>query len=199
MSASDDLTAFLRETFHGIRLIPPHYDGAPFLRFEFGGDERDAHRRVEHAVHRASAVYEAVFGEDADGYVRAVVWWAEDEQTIAELLPADARSDLAREAGTNYYEDPDDDPAPYVALTASLRPREIDYRRLVRLVASSDMGIKPSLGARVYVVDRTEPAIFHMYDDRGGIVIAPSAASLEPLARRFDEWVIEDPGGRRSS
>lgn len=53
-------------SFGGIRLIPPGYDGAPFLRFELGEDEDAPGQRVERAVERAMAIYEAAVGESAD-------------------------------------------------------------------------------------------------------------------------------------
>lgn len=46
------------------------------------------------------------------------------------------------------------------------------------------------MGASVYLVDETDPLVFHMYDDRGAIVHAPAAGRLRPLYDRFGTWLV---------
>jgi hypothetical protein len=198
VSSSEELTSFLGEQFAGIRLIPAAYHGAPFLRFSFGGDLYDDRtQRVEVATERASAVFAHVFDPSDEGFVRYVSWRTEDDQALDRLLPPEARADLERIEGTNYYDDPDRNLTPYAAFTARVRPCSIDYVPLFRGVANVDNGFKPIVGGRVFLINRSRPAIFHMYDDRGGVLIGPSAEALTEAASQFSEWVIEDPNGRR--
>lgn len=93
---------------------------------------------------------------------------------------------------SDFWAEGEDDPGlPVVRLTAPIDLRQFDYRTLFRLVAQHDLGVTPALGARVYLIDETDPMLFCMYDDRGAIVHAPTPERLRSLQEHARDWLVE--------
>jgi hypothetical protein len=105
------------------------------------------------------------------------------------LLPPDC--DIARPEGEDFYEQDEPD-APYVAHTARLRPRSLNYESLFEMTASSELRAdrSPAIDGRCYLVNATTPLVFHMYDDRGAVLVASTEWALAEVRTRFAEWVI---------
>ena len=78
-----------------------------------------------------------------------------------------------------------------VRLTAELELRQLDYRALFRLIAHDELGLDPAVGARVYLVDETDPLVFLMYDDRGAILHAPTVERLRALYESAGRWLVD--------
>jgi hypothetical protein len=152
-------------------------------------------RRIAQAVDRAIALFEAAFEPDHKGFLDAY-WWpgegADDEgKQLLALVPDALRDGTERNAGVNFWGDPDGDDA-FARVTAALAPRRLDYESLFRLIARNELGLDPSLAARTYIVNESEPVIFLMYDDRGAIVHAPTAERLRPFYERFGDWLVDE-------
>jgi len=210
-ATGDRVVAFVSELFGGASLQPPALQGVPSLRFELGGEEFDPwyrwlgerwifdlpgplsrrKPRVRQAVDRAATVYEEVFQRDETGFFVAYVWpgeWA-NEDGLLSVLPDD--TSVERQPGVNYWGDPDGDDN-YTRLAAQCTPREIEYRSLFRMLAHDELGLDPSVSGEIFIVNESRPAIFHMYDDRGALVYAPSADQLAPLADAYGPWLVRD-------
>ncbi|HEV7567534.1 MAG TPA: DUF3885 domain-containing protein, partial [Microbacteriaceae bacterium] len=71
-----------------------------------------------------------------------------------------------------------------------LPPRSLDYRSLFELIASSELDRSPSIGGSVYILNASAPLIFHMYDDRGAILVASNESALNHLRPRFADLII---------
>jgi hypothetical protein len=87
------------------------------------------------------------------------------------------RAEVDRTEGVNYWDEPDGDDR-FLRLTAACVPRELDYRGLFQALGNEDMGLQPALAGRVFLVNETNPVVFHMYDDRGADVYARDADRL---------------------
>lgn len=183
---SAQLDAVLAEKFAGSTLQPPAFGDLPFVRFELG-DELDGPERIEQAVARASAIFEALFSPADRAFVVAFFWKAGDEEMLRQLVPAE----FDRAEGKNFWDDPDGDDR-FTRLVARVSPMEVDHRAIFRLIANRELGVQPSIGAKIFVVGETLPAIFEMYDDRGAIV---HSAAPEHLSRLEDlrAWEVR-PG-----
>jgi hypothetical protein len=195
MSVSHDAASrFLAEEFPGLRLhaVTSRAEKWPSLRFELGGDipNEMADERVSQAVERASAIFEAAFSPEDEGFLSFTRWWETDDPLVLPLLPA--ACETIRIEGEDFYEEGERD-APHVTYSATLRPRSLDYRRIFDLIASSDLGRSPSIGGRAYLLNASTPLILHMYDDRGAMLVASNERALAELRTRFAEWITRSP------
>jgi hypothetical protein len=192
------------------QLYRPFGDQHRRWSFDLPGPLSRRRRRVRQSVERAVTLFEELFDAGDEGFFVAHVWpdedvsleegaipqhpwWidTENEARLLGVLPAASRDRLERDGGVDYWGDLDeDDPIPYVRLLAPCVPRSIDYRSLFLMTAQLEMGLRPAVSARVYLVDETRPALFHMYDDRGALAFAPTAERLEPLANAHRSWVL---------
>lgn len=155
------------------------------MRFELGGDisNDDADERVAQALDRASAIFEAAFSPEDDGFISFTRWRSDDDPLFLALLPSG--SEPSRTEGEDFYEEGELD-APHVTYTAALRPRSIDYRSLFELIASSELRPRsPGLDGRSYLVNASTPMVLHMYDDRGAMVVGNDENTLGSLRTRF--------------
>lgn len=210
MSTGDRVEAFVRDQFGGATLQPPLFE-TPSLRFTLGGDfHRDTwyrlfghvfdvpgplsrrKPRVRQAVDRAATLYEQLFSRDDAGFFVAYVWPEMRPNVDALLAVLPDASAVERSSGSDYWDNDPDDEISYLRLVAACSPRELDYRSLFLMLAHHDLGMEPFIagGALVFVVNETQPAIFWMYDDRGALVLAPSAHRLAPLAEAHGHWLV---------
>ncbi|MFN2468315.1 MAG: DUF3885 domain-containing protein [Gaiellaceae bacterium] len=169
------------------------FEDIPYLRFELGGESTGV-RRVEQAVSRAVRLFEAAIPPGHRGFLDAYLWPPGDlahrsgaEAQLIQLLPEAAQASATR---VSLGEDESEGGA-VRRLTAALDLRQLDYRSLFRLIANDELGLEPAVGARVYLIDESDPLVFHMYDDRGAIVHAPSAGRLRPLYESARDWVVD--------
>jgi hypothetical protein len=188
--ASDVLSSFLHREFPGLTLSAATARPAkwPSLRFELGGDvPNDAsEERIEQATDRAAAIFEAAFSPDDQGFFSFTRWRPDDDPLVLALLPDG--SEPSREEGHDFYNQGDQ--TRYVTHTATLRPRSLNYRSLFELVASSELGRSPAIDGRAYIINASNPLVFHMYDDRGAILLGTTEHALKDLRRQFEDWVI---------
>ncbi len=139
-------------------------------------------------MNRASAIFEALFSPEDDGFVSFTRWKSEDDPLFFALLPSG--TEPSRTEGEDFYEAGYRD-IPYVTYTAALRPRSIDYRSLFELIASEEIRpTTPGIDGRSYLVNTSTPMVFHMYDDRGAMVVANDENALDILRTRFADWII---------
>jgi hypothetical protein len=174
-----------------MRLNPRGYGEWPSLRFELGGDTpvQASAKRAGQAVERATSVFERAFAAQDLGFVSFTRWRADDDAVFLPLIPASERDEVERSDGSDFYEDGGD--TPFTSYTVALKPRSIDYRTLFGLVANSELRESPSLDGRAYLINASQPLVFHMYDDRGAILLAPEATTLAPLHAEFGDWLVE--------
>jgi len=187
--APDLLARFLADRFPGLSLnaVTSRDERWPQLRFELGGEipNKEADRRVAQAAGRASAVFEAAFSPEDDGFLSFTRWREEDDPLLMSLLPAEVAP--TRTEGEDFWED--NEPGfPFVTYTAALHPRSIYYRTLFELIGSSELRAWRS--GRAYLVNASHPLIYHMYDDRGAVMLAAHENTLEAVRTRFADWII---------
>jgi hypothetical protein len=187
----------------GADLEPGWDDRFPFLRFELGDAlpasyrlpviRRDVDlppplsrrvRRITQAVARASALFDAAF--EARAEILAVIDWSPTSYApmrgdFETVLPRDAPRDVVGVPGVKSH----------MRLVARVDVQRLDTRQLFERIANSELGRKPSWAGKAYLVDDHEPLVFHMYDDRGVIVHAPSTERLRALYDRFDGWLVD--------
>jgi hypothetical protein len=190
-NAPETLDAFLAREFPGLGLHAVTFrDGKwPSLRFELGGEipNHEADRRVEQAAGRAAAIFEAAFAEEDEGFLSFTRWTPQDDPQLFALLPPGCVP--TRTDGEDFWKQSEPD-TPHVTYTAALNPRSLDYQTLFDLIGSHELARSPSIDGRAYLIDVVTPLIFHMYDDRGAMLIASTEDALAEVRTRFADWVI---------
>jgi len=159
------------------------------LRFELAADipSETADERVRQAVERASTIFEAAFTPKDEGFLSFTRWRDADDPFVLPLLPPE--SETTRIEGEDFYEQGEPD-TPHGTYTAALRPRSLDYRLIFALIASSELDRSPSIGGRAYLLNASTPLIFHMYDDRGAMLVGSNENALAELRTGFADWII---------
>ena len=113
----------------------------------------------------------------------------DDLSVLIDALPAQARARVTIGHGHDPLDDPefaglcDDEGVPYVELVVRVRPRDVDYRSLIRAVVNQDFPMegRTRLIATLFVVNEDRPALLDLPDDRWFGVAMPDAEALRPV------------------
>ena len=189
MAAPDPLAGLSDSQFPGLSLDAVTARPAwPQLRFELapGIPDSEPLKRIEQSTKTAVMIFERVFRPEDEGFLSFVSWWPDDDLVFFPLLPPGCSPD--RFEGRDFYREGEDDE--YVRYSATLRPRSVDYRSMFRLIACCDFAQPQSLGGRAYFAKMSEPMIFHMYDDRGAVVLASKPEHIDDLRAEFEDRII---------
>jgi hypothetical protein len=98
----------------------------------------------------------------------------DDLSSLIDTLPPEAREHVTIRHGHSPLGDPaftglcEEEGVPYVDLVVRVRPRDVDYRSLIRAVVNQDFPIKgrTRLIATLFAVNEDRPALFDLPDDR---------------------------------
>lgn len=113
----------------------------------------------------------------------------DDLSVLIDALPPAARAGVMIGHGHDPLDDPefpglcDDEGVPYVDLVVRVRPRDVDYRSLIRAVVNQDFpeAGRTRLIATLFVVNEDRPALLDLPDDRWFGVAMPDAEALRPV------------------
>jgi hypothetical protein len=108
---------------------------------------------------------------------------------LIDALPPAARAGVTIGHGHDPLDDPefaglcDARGVPYVDLVVRVRPRDVDYRSLIRAVVNQDFPGegRPRLIATLFVVNEGRPALLDLPDDRWFGVAMPDAEPLRAV------------------
>jgi hypothetical protein len=113
---------------------------------------------------------------------------ADDLSVLIDALPRrrGTRDDPARARSARRSEFEglcDEEGVPYVDLVVRVRPRDVDYRSLIRAVVNQDFPQegRTRLIATLFVVNEDRPALLDLPDDRWFGVAMPDAEALRPV------------------
>lgn len=68
----------------------------------------------------------------------------------------------------------------------------IEIENIFRGIANLEMGFDPSIGERVYIINKRNNVVFYMYDDRGCLVFANLNETLKPIYSKYNDWLVDD-------
>jgi hypothetical protein len=113
----------------------------------------------------------------------------DDLSSLIDTLPPEAREHVTIRHGHSPLGDPaftglcEEEGVPYVDLVVRVRPRDVDYRSLIRAVVNQDFPMKgrTRLIATLFAVNEDRPALFDLPDDRWFGVAMPDAAPLRAV------------------
>ena len=108
---------------------------------------------------------------------------------LLDALPPAARDSVSVRHGHDPLTDPafegltPEEGVPHVEVVARVRPRDVEYRALIRAVVNQDFPVegRTRLRAWLYAVNEDRPALFDLPDDRYVGVAMPDADLLRPV------------------
>jgi len=146
---------------------------------------------VPRAITRGIALYRAFFAP-VDHCIVAAITWETSPGPVESLFSHAARLSLEGELARE--EQPIDEERIKVLQWVTQHAGSFDYERIIEVLAKADFRAAfPAAftAGDVYFIAPDKRALFHMHDDRGVDIAAVERATLAPLYRRFNDWLLD--------
>jgi len=76
--------------------------------------------------------------------------------------------------------------------TLKCKVADLRYKPLLKDICSVDLGISSRIcSLRVFFINLDKKTIFHVYDDRGCDLIAPSPEVIKDIYINFNDWILD--------
>ncbi|PJJ59051.1 DUF3885 domain-containing protein [Hymenobacter chitinivorans] len=83
-------------------------------------------------------------------------------------------------------------PARWVRMNFTAKAAAIPADAILAAIANQDFGDRsPVIRGDLFFLNLTRGLIFHMYDDRGLDIIAVDKATLQPLFKTYNSWILD--------
>lgn len=174
------------------------YEFDTALRFELGGEDTSTDRPIKRfiqAFERAEAIAADVFAQSSVWLLSATFGQAtppEDPWQAFDVIGLTQQDFTDLGAVAQNVADPDDpldeDLYRHWIATPLTNPELI--KEVLWLALGTELGVRPTIAARVYLVDFDNQIVLHPYDDRGMDVIATRKDALSGLYRKRYAWLL---------
>jgi len=200
---------YMASTFPGLILRPPlFYHWPSAIRFELNAEEK-GRTYPETVRHRSNTLYESIFRPgDLAFLVSSVSYYTSLRHPSPRNGPSFFRTtrgnifQLSRRhslgipgaAGRQRLIEIEDADHRLVTTLRYTRvsPRNIDYRFILRGLDETKYNPRRTrIDDRIYFINQTRNIIFHMYDDRGADVLAPTPDTLRELYTTHNDWILD--------
>ncbi|MBD8038813.1 DUF3885 domain-containing protein [Solibacillus sp. A46] len=178
---------FLERYFSNLELMPGlFYSWEPAIRFELGDpNEPDNNKYIAGSNERAAALYNDLHMPEDECII--VMDILEVDLKRKNLSPFLDRSQHFR-ISMNTYEMEE---ILIYRFEIACRAKEIAASKILRAVVHSDLGMKPNIPHRVYILNKRTQTIFHVYDDRGCDILGSNVEKLRPLYEQYNDWILD--------
>ncbi|MBD8033005.1 DUF3885 domain-containing protein [Solibacillus merdavium] len=178
---------FLERYFSNLKLMPGLlYSWEPAIRFELGDpNEHDNKKYIAGSNERAATLYNNLHRPDDECII--VMDVLEVDLKRKNLTPFLNRSQHFRIDMTTY----EMEEILIYRFEIACKADEIAVLKLLRAVVNSDLGVKPNIPHRVYILNKRTQTIFHVYDDRGCDVLGSNVETLRPLYEQYNDWILD--------
>ncbi len=170
------------------------------LRFELGGEEVSTSRPIKRfiqAFERADAVSSELFEKSKSLWLLSSSY-SDDLPKKKRLKPfklCGIRSASFRYLGATPQQDENQSKELGSDLYRHWDAAELDGRDRLRevlwLALGSELGVRPTVQAKIYIVDFEKNIALHPYDDRGMDVVSMDKEYLSDLYETHKSWLLE--------
>ncbi|MFX3631560.1 MAG: DUF3885 domain-containing protein [Candidatus Pristimantibacillus sp.] len=190
-----DIYSYLKSKF-------PEYWSDINIRFELGEPYRNgSKRRIVQVNKRVNTVFEELFKPTDFVYVLIKDWGPYEDPMFGNTTPdylyeLFQEQSMEEETFFDIDEDEDEDGNKievknhYRFKVLSGLVSSIPYKKILEGISHYEQGREPSIGQKVYFLNREKDILFHMYDDRGCIAHAISMENLKILYVKYNEWIV---------
>jgi hypothetical protein len=181
----------------------PDYWSDINIRFELGEPFRNgSKRRINQVNKRVNTIFEELFKPTDFVYVIIKDWGSSEDPMFGNTTPEYLYELLHgyiidEEVQFDINEDEDEEgnsievKNEYRFKVLSGLVSSIPYRRIFEGISHYEQGREPSIGQRVYFINKEKDILFHMYDDRGCIAHAILKEDLEELYNKYNDWIVD--------
>lgn len=171
------------------------YAYEPALRFELAIGAHPIDRFLS-AYERAAAIASNVLS-GADDLALAISFCADSERPGATALlrvcrglracglPAPSRPAVRVRPGDQSV----GDGLAVFEFAVTIGPEAI--ARVLWAAIGHDLGVRPTVSARLYLASLSRGVLLHPYDDRGMDLVGTSVAAIRPFYDRFRDWLLD--------
>lgn len=182
----------------------PNLTSEVHLRFELGEPyENGTNERINQVVTRVTTLFEEVFKPDDFIYVYIKDWEVNEDIMFGNTTPGyvyDLLSNLNTEEETLFDIDEDYDDITgqtieikneYKVKIVYSQLKSITYKDILKGIGNYEQGREPSIGQSVYFISTEKDIIFHMYDDRGCLILSKKVEQLVHLYQKYNNWLVD--------
>lgn len=200
------LEDFINENFPALELGPAlFYSRNPAIRFELGVNYRsdyayESSPYVQGVYYRAITLFEALHSQNDEILIVVDVNDFGNGKTFKRKLKAFShytkeKTVLYRlkQKTIPYIFPEDDEEGTYNTHRFMLQCKTSDlkYGPMLKAICNQDMGIRPSIFHRVYFINIKKKTIFHVYDDRGCVLLAASTGVIKNIYHTYNDWILD--------
>lgn len=183
--------------------VPIFYHAPIGIRFEIGGAENvyldnDTDENIVNPTYVADALYRAKTIYDnlpkkpdilrIDGYLYEDI--SEDE--FLSSLYKETNLQIPNEiVAVPFQWEEDDEVITQLQLYWNLNENDLSIVTLLEEIIKADIGGYHLLSSSVFFADTENAILFYLYDDRGADLVAESKASLYPIFKKFNDWILD--------
>lgn len=166
----------------------------PYIRFELGLDSLmdEAYRRE--SLRRALAIYRSIFGSEDDVIFIHRTSHSKSEKRVQKIHLKrffTTRLRLLQSRTLPYEFDESDDELYTREWIVEVKAKELRMPYVLESIENVDFMRKPTSGGRIYLYNKSNDILFHMYDDRGCDVFSSDKSALLPLYHLHRKWILD--------
>lgn len=204
MEQTEDLDEFLIRNFEGIQLKKPLFYNSPnAIRFEMGGVVDIPQERAEQVRERAFALFNMLNNPDDCIYFVLFmdVWENEEIETIKGevgkvfeiyMPELDFKSVLIENVEFRYGDlDDFEEKIETMRFSSIMQFQQLKLESLVEAIANRTLGLEPNVVGDIYIINTSNKAIFHLYDDRGMDIVAENKETLRKVYVQCNSWILD--------
>lgn len=192
-----DLVQFLENNYPNLELRPPlFYDWDIGIRFELGVNMQENRHYMRDMYKRAITLFRALHKDDEEICIVANV------HNFGIIPKSPVLSKYIRNKSVLYrlqhhtipYVFPEDNEKGQWTTERfwlECKTSDIQYSLLIQAICNQDMGLKPNLYHDIFFININRKTIFHVYDDRGCDLIAPSPESIRTVYDTYNDWILD--------
>lgn len=201
------LQSFMNQHFNGIELAPAlFYAWEPGLRFEIADPKRfyEEPNFLAQAFERATALFDAAFNEEDEIlFVTDLITCRND--SFIRKKPVNVYKKYIKQPQALYklqleeIELPEFDEGNITVrrFSYACRKKDIRYPQLLQAICYQDFNHPSRItnyqgsDAQVYLINKSNQLIYHLYDDRGCDIIAANKENIRFLYEQYNEWILD--------
>ncbi len=210
----NDFIKYLKKHFDQCNLSHEEFNifSKYHLRFELGDDLKNGSKeRVDQSTYRAKAIFEEFFNDEDEAcllilscrykseikdFFESTKGYLKDQiknfSSLEVLRTENTIEEFDEALNDDGVMEMTDFTVTHIQEVVTQSVSNIETENIFRGIENLEMGFDPSIGERVYIINKRNKVVFYMYDDRGCLVFANSKETLKPIYSKYNDWLVDD-------
>jgi hypothetical protein len=189
---------YLAGNFKGQKINKPlFFNGSFGLRFDLQVGETNTDEYFAEVVKRSASLFEAAF--DAGDMIFLVFRdfkWRRRKIRFSNYCFNQIDGLKKQEINYSTIRSPYDKDDIFNSAIIKLKCGRINYKNILTAIANTDFSPRQPRfkffgSEEIFFINTSKNLVFHMYDDRGLDIIASDIATLRPIYKKFNTWILE--------